>query len=86
MSQAENAAATSSKQKRSYQKGRPMTDYERKRASLIRKSETHKNLNVYIQNSLKDSLVSFCEEDGLTQAEFIEQLLKQESIRRKELL
>lgn len=78
MSQAENAAATSSKPKRAYQKGNPLSDSERKRASIARKSETHRNVNVFIKKHFKGYLVTLCEQDGLTQADFIERLLERE--------
>ena len=78
MSQIDNAFATSSKPKRAYKKGNPLSDSERKRVSIARKSETHRNVNVYIKNQFKSYLVTLCEQDGLTQAEFIERLLDRE--------
>lgn len=72
MSQAENAAATSSKPKRAYRKGNPLTSAEKKRLSTERKKATHKILNMFIKNESKDELLRICEETGLTQAEVIE--------------
>ena len=77
MSQAENAAATSSKLKRTYRKGRPMTDSERQLAAIARKRENHKEIKVYVKNPLKDCMVSFCTANKITQAQFLETLLEE---------
>ena len=74
MSQIDNAVTSSSK--RAYRKGTPLSVSERKMRSVSRKRETHKPVNVFIQNSHKDTLDAFCQENGLTQAEAIELLIK----------
>ncbi|TNV10478.1 replication regulatory protein RepA [Buttiauxella sp. B2] len=78
MSQAVHAETSSLKAKRPYRKGNPMTDSEKQLASVARKRLTHKELKVFVRNTLKDQMVEVCEEKGITQAQFIESLLEQE--------
>ncbi|MFQ6292743.1 replication regulatory protein RepA [Yersinia enterocolitica] len=82
MSQIADAVTSSSKAKRIYRKGNPMTATEKQLAAIARKRVTHKEVKVYIRNPLKDRMISVCEEDGLTQAQFIERLIEQELIQR----
>lgn len=62
--------------KRVYRKGNPLTVAERKQVSLARKKATHKELRVFIPAELKDELQSFCEAEGVTQADMVERLIK----------
>lgn len=78
MSQTENAVTSSSKPKRAYRKGAPLSTSERKMHSVSRKRETHKPVNVFIRNALKDKLDDICHQHGLTQAQAIELLLERE--------
>lgn len=82
MSQTENAATSSSKPKRPYRKGKPMSASERQLAAIARKRETHKEVKVFVKNPLKDWMVEICEAEGLTQAQFIERLLEREFVER----
>ncbi|OCJ22430.1 replication regulatory protein RepA [Serratia sp. 14-2641] len=82
MSQAVNAVTSSSKTKRSYRKGNPMSATERQLAAIARKRETHKEVNVFIKNPMKDQLLQLCEEEGLTQGQMIEKLIEIETCRR----
>lgn len=79
MSQVENADYSSSKPKRPYRKGNALSDAEKQRMSIARKRATHKEVKVFIEPHLKELLMSMCEEDGLTQAELLEQLIKREA-------
>ena len=83
MSQTVNAVTSSSKTKRSYRKGNPMSATERQLAAIARKRETHKEVNVFIKNPMKDQLLQLCEEEGLTQGQMIEKLIEIETGRRK---
>lgn len=76
MSQAGNAVTSSTK--RVYRKGAALSSSERKMHSVSRKRETHKPVNVFIRNALKDKLDALCKEQELTQAEVIEMLLERE--------
>ncbi|WP_367300368.1 replication regulatory protein RepA [Hafnia alvei] len=76
MSQSTDAVTSSSK--RAYRKGTPLSVSERKMRSVSRKRETHKPVNVFIQNEHKAKLDAFCQENGLTQAEAIELLIQRE--------
>lgn len=76
MPQSGNTVTSSSK--RPYRKGTPLSINERKMRSVARKRETHKPVNVFIQNAHKAKLDTFCQENGLTQAEAIELLIKRE--------
>ncbi|HII3386265.1 MAG: replication regulatory protein RepA [Enterobacteriaceae bacterium] len=77
MSQPLNAATSSTKTKRPYRKGSPMSASEKQQAAVARKKLTHKELKIYLRNAIKDRLVVECEKAGLTQAEYIERLLQQ---------
>lgn len=72
MSQVFNVETSSAKSKRVYRKGSPLTDAEKQKQFVSRKKETHKAINVFIQNELKDDFVQLCEDAGLTQTEMIE--------------
>lgn len=76
MSQSGNAVTSSSK--RVYRKGNPLTGAEKQRLSVSRKKETHKAINVFIHNDLKNELVQLCENSGLTQTEMIERWILKE--------
>ena len=76
MSQSTDVVTSSSK--RAYRKGTPLSVSERKMRSVSRKRETHKPVNVFIQNEHKAKLDAFCQENGLTQAEAIELLIQRE--------
>ncbi|RLM11823.1 replication protein [Gibbsiella quercinecans] len=85
MSQVVNAVTSSSKTKRPYRKGSPMSASERQLAAIARKRETHKELKVFVKNPLKDRMIAVCEKEGMTQAQFIEFLLERELSQRNEL-
>ncbi|OAT36013.1 replication protein [Hafnia paralvei ATCC 29927] len=61
-----------------------MSATERQLASIARKRETHKEVNVFIRNPMKDQLLHLCEQEGLTQGEMIEKLIQIETERRCE--
>ena len=79
MSQTENAVPSSSKTKRPYRKGNPLSNTEKQRASIARKRATHKEVKVFIEPQLKELLINMCEQDGLTQAEVLERLIEREA-------
>ena len=78
MSQIDNAVTSSSKVKRSYRKGNPMTASEKQLAAVARKRITHKEVKVFIRNPLKDRMIALCDQEGITQAQFIEKLIERE--------
>lgn len=82
MSQAENAVTSSSKTKRQYRKGNPLSATERQQATIARKRSTHKEVKIFVRNTLKNRLVEMCEADGVTQAEMIELWIAREMERR----
>lgn len=84
MSQAVNAVTSSSKTKRIYRKGNPMSPSERQQALVARKKETHKEIRVYVQSDLKNNLQRLCEAEGVTQTEMIETLIKTATQRLEE--
>jgi len=59
-----------------------MSASERQLASIARKRETHKEVKVFVKNPLKDLMITVCEEEGITQAQFIENLLERELAER----
>jgi hypothetical protein len=82
MSQTINTDTSSSKTKRTYRKGNPMSATERQLAAIARKRETHKEVNVFLRNPMKEQLQQLCEEEGLTQGQMIEKLIEIETERR----
>lgn len=78
MSQIDNVVTSSSKEKRSYRKGNPMTASEKQLAAVARKRITHKEVKVFIRNPLKDRMIALCDQEGITQAQFIEKLIERE--------
>lgn len=55
---------------------------ERQRASLARRSNTHKAFHAVIQARLKDRLSELADEEGITQAQMLEKLIESELKRR----
>lgn len=84
MSQVVEVVTSSSKAKRGYRKGNPMSATERQLAAIARKRETHKEVNVFIRNPMKELLQKLCEEEGLTQGQMIEKLIEIETVRRNQ--
>ena len=82
MSQIENAVTSSSKTKRQYRKGNPLSATERQQATIARKRSTHKEVKIFVRNTLKNRLVEMCEADGVTQAEMVERWIVREMERR----
>lgn len=78
MSHIENAVTSSSKPKRQYRKGNPLSLAEKKRLSVLKKKETHKELSVFIQKDYKEGLLQLCEDAGVTQAQMIEIWIERE--------
>ncbi len=85
MSQTENAVTSSSGNKRAYRKDNPVPARERQRASLARRSNTHKAFHAVIQARLKDRLSELADEEGITQAQMLEKLIESELKRRATL-
>jgi len=83
MSQFENAVTSSSKPKRVYRKGNPLSEADRQKISSARKRATHKELKVFLKPEIKGYLSNLCEEDGVTQAEVLEKLIEKEVFSRK---
>ncbi|PJZ02883.1 transcriptional regulator [Pantoea rodasii] len=83
MSQSASSEASSSKSKRTYRKGNPLPPRERQKASLERRSDTHKALHAVILNSQKEKLETLASEEGLTQAQMLEIIIENEYKRRK---
>jgi hypothetical protein len=59
-----------------------MSATEKQLASVARKRITHKEVNVFIRNPLKENLLELCVEEGLTQGQMIERLIESELARR----
>ena len=78
MSQIDNAVTSSSKDKRVYRKGSPMSASEKQMAAVARKRVTHKEIKVFVRNPLKDILIDLCSRDGITQAQLVVKLLEKE--------
>ena len=61
-----------------------MSAIERQLAAIARKRETHKKVNVFIWNPVKDQLLHLYKQEGLTQGKMIEKLIQIETERRGE--
>ncbi|ACF57211.1 conserved hypothetical protein (plasmid) [Salmonella enterica subsp. enterica serovar Kentucky str. CVM29188] len=85
MSKTEDTVTSSSKRKRGYRKGNPMPPKERQKASIARRSSTHKAFHAVIQANLKNKLREFADEEGITQAKMLEKLIEEEIFRRNPL-
>ncbi|MGG6101251.1 MULTISPECIES: replication regulatory protein RepA [Pantoea] len=83
MSQSTSLNAATGKSKRVYRKGNPMPPKERQKASLERRSDTHKSLHAVILSSQKEKLEALASEEGLTQAQMLELIIENEFERRK---
>ncbi|PIJ48651.1 hypothetical protein BOM23_23905 [Erwinia sp. OLMDLW33] len=81
MSQSTHAVNSSTKTKRPYRKGSPLSPKERQQALIARRKETHKEIRVYVQNGLKNDLQRLCDAEGVTQSEMIETLIKAASVK-----
>ncbi|ENI6931940.1 replication regulatory protein RepA, partial [Escherichia coli] len=66
MSQIENAVTSSSKVKRQYRKGNPLSASERQQQALARKKATHKEIRVFVKDVFKSQLQLLCEKEGIT--------------------
>lgn len=73
-----NAETSSTQNKRQYRKGNALSPAEKKRLSVSRKKETHKEVNVFIRNEYKEALLDLCKDAGLTQAGMIERWIEHE--------
>ncbi|ATZ30301.1 TPA: replication regulatory protein RepA [Escherichia coli] len=82
MSQIENAVTSSSKVKRQYRKGNPLSASERQQQALARKKATHKEIRVFVKDVFKSQLQLLCEKEGITQAEMIEKLIAMASAKK----
>ncbi|WP_371357164.1 RepB family protein [Salmonella enterica] len=65
MSKTEDTVTSSSKRKRGYRKGNPMPPKERQKASIARRSSTHKAFHAVIQANLKTSSESLLTKKAL---------------------
>ena len=83
MSQSVDAVTSSTKSKRAYRKGNPVPPRERQKASLERRSDTHKALHAVILSSQKEKLETLASEEGITQAQMLEKIIENEFERRK---
>ena len=82
MSQIENAVTSSSKVKRQYRKGNPLSASARQQQALARKKATHKEIRVFVKDVFKSQLQLLCEKEGITQAEMIEKLIAMASAKK----
>ncbi len=78
MSNRAQTEAPSAKEKRPYRKGSPLSAAEKQSASVAKKRLTHKKIEIYVRNSIKEHLTELCDEDGLTQGQIVELLIERE--------
>lgn len=55
-----------------------MSASEKQMAAIARKRITHKEIKVFVRNPLKDIMMSLCDRECITQAQFVEKLLENE--------
>lgn len=69
--------------KNSRDRKNPASDKERTQAYQARMRETHKVLRVYLENEVKDVLVGLCQDEGISQSELLERLIREELVRKR---
>lgn len=69
--------------KNSRDRKNPASDKERTQAYQARMRETHKVLRVYLENEVKDALVGLCQDEGISQSELLERLIREELVRKR---
>ncbi|KAB8312640.1 replication regulatory protein RepA [Erwinia endophytica] len=74
MSQIGNAVS-SSKEKREYRRGHPLSASERQQSFMARKRATHKEIKILVPSELKSKFQKMCAESGLSQAELFSRLI-----------
>jgi hypothetical protein len=76
MSQFDGSVTSSSKEKRQYRKGNPLSPSERQQSHVAKLKETHKEMRVFVEKSLKAELELLCLNQGLTQSAMVEKLIQ----------
>ncbi|MBD9646402.1 MULTISPECIES: RepB family protein [unclassified Pantoea] len=71
--------------KNSRDRKNPASDKERTQAYQARMRETHKVLRVYLENEVKNALVGLCQDEGISQSELLERLIREELVRKRNL-
>jgi hypothetical protein len=71
--------------KNSRDRKNPASDKERTQAYQARMRETHKVLRVYLENEVKNALVGLCQDEGISQSELLERLIREELVRKRSL-
>lgn len=56
-----------------------MSDSERQLSYVARKREALKEIKIFVEPELKKALMRMCEEEGVTQAEILQRLIKHEA-------
>jgi hypothetical protein len=83
MSQFDSSVTPSSKEKRQYRKGNPLSPSERQQSHVAKLKETHKEIRVFVEKSLKTELELLCTNEGLTQSAMIEKLIQDAVLARR---
>lgn len=63
-------------QKRVYRKGNPLSAAEHTRRSVEKKRNTLKEIKIFVSPDTKIALMESCKDQGKTQAEIIEELVR----------
>lgn len=72
-------ATAQSKQKQTRNRKHPMSDSERQLSYVARKREALKEIKIFVEPELKKALMRMCEEEGVTQADILQRLIKHEA-------
>ncbi|PKE27583.1 replication protein [Rahnella sp. AA] len=83
MPQTTDTVTSSSKTKRAYRKGEPLSGTERQLASIARKRANQKEIKVFVEPDIKAMLMEMCKEEGVSQADVLQRLIKREAERAK---
>lgn len=84
MSQAQNAGTSSSKAKRPYRKGNPLSESERQSSSIAMRRKRLKEIKVFVEPEIKEILMKMCSSEGTTQADILQRLIRAEELRFKD--
>jgi len=71
--------ASPSKPKKTRNRQNPMSDTQRQLSYISRKREALKEIKIFVEPELKSALMSMCQDEGLSQADILQRLIRHEA-------
>jgi len=72
-------ATAQPKHKQTRNRKNPMSDSERQLSYVARKREALKEIKIFVEPELKKALMLMCQDEGVTQADILQRLIKHEA-------